>query len=130
MFKLETRFVDNRLVDNSGLGQLNIVFRALIVVFAAGQRKTTDTSRATGFRIAIATHQGVGTVDLIIDSRTERRATIGDRHAFIETHDMEIGIENCRNNKRLIIDITLLKVDKERRFLLGDRTTKVSAVLS
>ena len=69
-------------------------------------------------------------VDLIIDSRTKRCTTTRDWNCFVETDDIVIGIKNRRDDHCLIVDVALLEINKERCFLLGDRTAKVSAILT
>ena len=64
-------------------------------------------------------------VDLVVDSRTERCTTTRDWNCFVETDDIVIGIKNRRDDQCLIVDVSLLEIDKERCFLLGDRTAEV-----
>ena len=79
---------------------------------------------------AVTSDQGVVSVDLVIDTGTERGAATWDRNDVTEIRNIIAAIKyQCRYN-RLVVDIAFFKINKERCLLLGNGTTKVSAILA
>ena len=82
MFKLESRLVDDRLVDDRCFCKLNALLAVLRVVRARRQRESADACQARGLRKVVTGDKGVVGVDLVIDSGAERSTAAGDRDCF------------------------------------------------
>src|SRR6266566_5143588 len=79
--------------------------------------------------VLIAPHQSVVRIDLVIKPRTERGAPIWRRHALTEGDGIQSGIENRGDDQGVVVDIPFFKINKERRLLLRNGTTEISAEL-
>src|SRR5215213_7862327 len=130
MFKLESRLVDDCLVDDRRFSELNALLAVLRVVRARRQRESANTHEARVLRVIVAGDKGVVGVDLVIDSGAERSTAAGDCYGFIKVDDIVIRVENRRHDQRLVVDVALVEVDEERSFSFRNWATEVAAVLS
>src|ERR1051326_1303154 len=113
MFKLESRLVDDCLIDNRCFSKLNALLVAGGVVRARGQREPADTGYTRGLRVVVTTDERVVLVDLVIDSRAERGTAARNRNSFIETDDIVVCVKHCRDDERLVVDVALIEVNEE-----------------
>src|SRR5712671_804013 len=130
MDKLETRFVDGRLIENRGFSQAHVLFGARRVVLPRRQRETSDAGYIGVVRVFIAGHQSIIRIDLIINSRAEFSAPIWRRNSIAEGNDIQICVKNGPIDHGIVVNVALLEINKERSFLRGDWAAQIAAVLS
>src|SRR5258707_845715 len=80
--------------------------------------------------VFVARDQSVLCVDLVIDARAEIKAPIWQRHCVAETNYVESRIQNRGVDDRIVIDVALFKIKKERSLLFGNRPAYVAAKLT
>src|SRR5258706_10555619 len=130
MDKLETRFVDGRLIENRGFSQAHVLFGTRGVVLPRRQREASYAGNIGVVRVFVAGYQGVIRIDLIINSRAEFSAPIWCRNSIAEGNDIQICVKNGPIDHGIVVDVALLEINKERSLLLGDRAAEIATILS
>ena len=113
MDKLETRFVDGRLIENRGFSQAHVLFGTRGVVLPRRQRETSYAGYVGVVRVFVAGHQGVIRIDLKINSRAEFSAAIWCRNGIAEGNDIQTCVKGGAIDHGIVVNVALLEIKKE-----------------
>src|SRR3989442_1771982 len=81
-------------------------------------------------RIAVARHQRVVLVQLIINARRKRSIPLWGDHALAERNLVEVVVQNGSADDGILVELTALEVQEKRALLGDDRSTDASTVAS
>src|ERR1700674_496091 len=106
------------------------MFGARGPIFSLGEGESTHTIRAAVVGILVTEHEGVLGIELVINSRTECSASVRRGNSVTKRNDLQVWNQDRSVDHGAVIDVSLLKIEKERGFLPGDWAAQVAAILS
>src|SRR6266496_1081948 len=130
MHELKARLVDGLLVQDGSLCQAHGLFGAFRVVHPAGQRESADAHNVGRMGKFITCYQRILRIDLIVDARAKFNSAVGCGNSLAERNNVQGRIKNRGVNYRIIVDVALFEIKKERSLVFGNWPAKVAAVLA
>lgn len=125
---LEPRFVHRLHAENRGLRQLQRLFGVALTVGARSEAVAADAFvLLADARELVAAHESIGSVELIVNARTEVGARLWRNDALIDGLWIQIRVERGGVDEGVLVDVPAFEVEAVGRLVRLDRTADVGA---